>query len=99
MGVDGMQIDEVVAVVRTVPEVQKIRDDVTRALLELVEKFGVDRWSMSIELAEQTLGKGKARVHVHVCLQRMELQLKVKHARQLALCGAVPFAVRGGQNG
>eukprot|EP00975_Prorocentrum_lima_P050618 10600725-Prorocentrum_lima.AAC.1 len=51
---------------------------------------------MSIELAEQTLGKGKVRVHVHVCLQRMELQLKVKNARQLALCGAVPFAVRRG---
>eukprot|EP00975_Prorocentrum_lima_P024721 5194099-Prorocentrum_lima.AAC.1 len=63
MGVEGMGIDDVVAVVRVVPEVQKIRDDVTWELLELVEKFQVDRWSMSIELAEQTLGKGKVRVH------------------------------------
>eukprot|EP00975_Prorocentrum_lima_P050744 10632027-Prorocentrum_lima.AAC.1 len=52
-----------------------------------------------MELATQMLKKGNVRVHVHVCLQRMEVQLKVKHAQQLALCGAVPFAVRGGQNG
>eukprot|EP00975_Prorocentrum_lima_P023074 4856017-Prorocentrum_lima.AAC.1 len=64
----------------------------TRELLVLVQKFGIDRWSMSIELCERTLKKGQLRVQVHVCVQRMELQLKVKHAEQLALCGAVPFA-------
>eukprot|EP00975_Prorocentrum_lima_P057496 12058858-Prorocentrum_lima.AAC.1 len=61
MGVEGTGIDEVVAVVRGAPEVQKIRDNVARKLAELVEKFGVDRWYMSIELAEQTLQKGKLR--------------------------------------
>eukprot|EP00975_Prorocentrum_lima_P038814 8154550-Prorocentrum_lima.AAC.1 len=55
-----------------------------------VQRMGVDRWALSMEVSPEMWLDGELRIHVHASLQKWRSAMYAKHASELVVGNAEP---------